>query len=150
MFSLTRWRNDDRGDAGGHALELLAIAGVMLVFVMLLVAFGRAASTSSKLDAAAASAARAASQQTSQNTAQTAALTQAERALADAGLRCGQMQIDVDTSAFSLLAGQPGEVIVEISCTLDLSDIAMPMIPGSARLTGRAASPVDTYQERQA
>lgn len=144
----TRLRRDDRGDAGGHALELLIVGPVMLLFVLTLVAFGRAASTSSEIDAAAASAARAASQQNSQAAAQTAAETQAARALAEAGLRCGQLLVEVDASAFALEAGQPGSVTVDIRCTLNLSDIAMPGVPGTAQLSGRAASPVDTYQER--
>jgi len=148
MRWVRRLRPDERGDAGGHALELMVIAPVLLVFVCLLAAFGRFSSTSSKVDAAAASAARAASQQHDQVAAVQAAADQARAAMAEAGLSCAPLDVITDASAFALPVGEPGSVVVEIRCTLDLSDVAMPGIPGTAQVTGRAASPMDIYQER--
>ncbi len=139
---------DDRGDAGGHALELLIIAPAFLVFVLLLVAFGRTSAADSKVDAAAASAARAASQQHDASTAQQAADDQVQQAMSAAGIQCGDLRVDVDTSAFTLPPGQPGSLVVDIHCTVDLSNVSAPGIPGSVQLSGKAASPVDIYQER--
>jgi len=139
---------DDRGDAGGHALELLIVASAFVVFVLLLVAFGRTSAAGSKVDAAAASAARAAAQQHDGSAAQQAADDQVQQAMSAAGIQCANLRVDVDTSAFALPPGQPGSVVVEIHCSVDLSDVSAPGIPGSVQLSGRAASPVDIYQER--
>ena len=138
---------EDRGDAGGHALELLVIAPVMLLFVLLLVAFGRIASASSKIDAAAASAARAASQKYDAVSARNAATVQAQKAITDAGVACGELTVDVDTSGFAAAGGQTGSVVVDVHCTVDLSDVAAPGVPGSVHLSGRAASPIDLFRE---
>ena len=139
---------DERGDGGGHALELLIIVPAFLLFVLLLVAFGRTAAADSKVDAAAASAARAASQQHDATSAQQAADDQVQQAMSAAGIQCGNLSVDVDTTAFALPFGQPGSVVVEIHCTVDLSNVSAPGIPGSVQLSGKAASPVDIYQER--
>ncbi len=147
MRSARSLGREDRGDAGGHALELLVIAPVMLLFVLLLVAFGRTASASSKVDAAAASAARAASQKYDAVSARQAATAQAEKAISDAGVACGELTVDVDTSGFAVATGQPGSVVIEVHCTVDLSDVAAPGVPGSVHLSGRAASPIDLFRE---
>lgn len=139
---------DDRGDAGGHALELLVIAPVMLAFVLLLVAYGRTSSVDSEVDAAAASAARAASQQYDAVSAQQAAVVQAQKAMSDAGVQCADgLSVDVDTSGFTAPVGQPGSVVVQVQCTVSLADVAVPGVPGSVRLSGRAASPIDLFRE---
>ena len=138
----------ERGEAGGYGLEILVIAPLLLLFILFLVACGRSASASSKVDAAAASAARAASQQHDAVAANQAGTAQAQTALADAGVRCADdVSINIDTSAFDAPAGQTGSVIVQIKCSVDLSDLAAPLIPGSVRLTGRAASPIDLFRE---
>ncbi len=139
---------EDRGDAGGHALELMIIAPAFLLFVLLLVAFGRSSAAGSKVDAAAASAARAASQQHAANAAQQAADDQVQQAMTGAGIRCANLKVDVDTAAFALPPGQPGSVTVQVHCTVDLSSVSAPGIPGSVQLSGKASSPVDIYQER--
>ena len=148
MRRLSAVARDDRGEAGGYGLELLIIAPVLLLFVLLLVACGRSAVAHSEVDAAAASAARAASQQHDAISANQAGIAQAQTALADAGVQCGDgVAIDVDTSAFDAPAGQIGSVIVSIKCSVNLSDLAAPLIPGSVSMTGRAASPIDLFRE---
>lgn len=148
LRQLSQTARQDRGDAGGHAVELLIIAPAVLLFVLLLVAFGRVASTSSAMDAAAASAARAASQTHDEVTAEEVAMEQVSASIAGAGLNCSGLAVDVDASAFGLPVGVPGSIVVEIACTVSLSDVALPGIPGSVNLSGRAASPVDILRER--
>lgn len=142
---------DSRGDGGGHAVELLVVATVLLIFVLLLAAFGRASTVGSKVDAAAASAARAASQAYDAASAERAGKAQAAAAILTAGLTChdwdAARDVTVDTSGFAAAAGEPGAVVVTIACTVDLSDVAAPGIPGSTTMTGRAASPIDLYRE---
>jgi len=128
-------------------LELLIIVPVLLAFVLLLVAVGRVSQAGHQIDAAAASAARAASQQYDAAAAQAAAADQARQSMSQAGVRCGELVVDVDTSAFAAPAGTTGSVTVQLSCTVSLSDVAAPGIPGSKTLTGRAASPVDLFRE---
>jgi hypothetical protein len=52
--------------------------------------------------------------------------------------------VTTDTSGFATPAGQVGTVTVDVSCTVDLSDIAAPGLPGTKTLHDRAVSPVDT------
>lgn len=147
MTQVRRRLCEQRGDAGGHALELLVITPALLAFVLLLVAFGRVSSADSKVDAAAASAARAASQQYDAVSAQQAALSQARSAMAEAGVQCTDVSVDVDASGFAAPAGTTGSVVVDVHCTVGLSDVAIPGIPGSKTLSGRAVSPIDLFRE---
>ena len=64
-------------------------------------------------------------------------------ALVDAGVSCTEVTADVDTSGFR--AG--GQVTVTVSCTADLSGLAMAGVPGRLTLTGRAGSPLETYRQ---
>lgn len=136
-----------RGDGGGHALEAAILTPVLLLLLGILVAAGRVSSADGKADAAAASAARAASQQADAASAQAAAETQAAQDFRGQGVSCLPLNVIVDTAAFSLPPGQPGSVTVTVSCTVSLSDVAIPGLPGSTTLDGSAASSIDIYQE---
>ena len=63
-------------------------------------------------------------------------------------LRCVDLQVTVDVSGFGTPLGQPAEVSVQISCTVDNSDLTWPGIPGNPTLTGDAVSPLDAYRSR--
>ena len=41
------------------------------------------------------------------------------------------VDVDVDTSDFSIPVGEPGQVSVTVECRLDLSDLSVPGVPGS-------------------
>ncbi|MCT2326037.1 pilus assembly protein, partial [Micrococcus luteus] len=61
---------------------------------------------------------------------------------------CGSQNITLDTSALRNAPGIPGSVSATITCSVPLSDLAIPGTPGSWTITADATSPVDTYRER--
>ena len=54
-----------------------------------------------------------------------------------------QITVRVDTEGFAAPAGTPAAVTVDVACTVDLSDVAVPGLPGSRTLTDSAVSPLD-------
>jgi hypothetical protein len=55
----------------------------------------------------------------------------------------------VDTSGFRTRPGQSASVDTTVTCLLRLSDLALPGLPGSKRISATAVSAVDTYRERR-
>ena len=68
--------------------------------------------------------------------------------LATVGLHCADVQVDVDTSAYSLPPGTPGQVTARVSCRLDLSDVIVPGLPGTTLISSAASEPLDIFRER--
>jgi hypothetical protein len=58
------------------------------------------------------------------------------------------MAVSVSTTGFSVAVGSPGEVRVSVSCTVQLSDQAVPGLMGSRVLRADAVSPIDSYRGR--
>ncbi len=136
---------DDRGNA---ALELLILAPVILGLIGLVIAAGRTSVAQGSVDAAARDAARQASLAVSPAAAQFAATSTANAALRADGLHCRPV-VSVDVAqAFATPLGQPAQVSAYVSCTVSLSDLLVPGIPGSRRLTARFTSPLDPYRAR--
>ena len=136
---------DDAGDpdGGSASLEFALLVPVVVVLLLLVVAFGRIAHGRQLVEAAAAAAARSASLAATPADAAARAQRSAGAALVDAGVSCTAVTADVDTSEFR--AG--GQVTVTVSCTADLSGLAMAGVPGRLTLTGRAGSPLETYRQ---
>ena len=57
-------------------------------------------------------------------------------------------QVDLDTSAFSNPVGAAGTVAATVTCTVDLTDLVAPGVPGTRVVTSTVTSPLDTYRER--
>lgn len=137
-----------RADGGNAALELLILAPVILGLIGLVIAAGRTSVAQGSVDAAARDAARQASLAASPAAAQYAATSTANAALRADGLHCHPV-VTVDVAqAFATPLGQPAEVSAFVSCTVSLSDLLVPGIPGSRRLTARFSSPLDPYRAR--
>lgn len=148
-----RWfnvfRGRERGSTGGaDGLELVLLAPILLVLLVLIIGAGRLSVGAGKGDQAAAVAARAASLEHSADAAQASAAAVAASTLADSGLTCQNMNVSIDTSAFSAPAGTPASVTVDVTCSVALSDLAIPGLPGTYNVSGHAASPLDIHQER--
>ncbi len=138
-------RRSSRGgsDRGAFAaLELVLLVPFIIVAMLLVVGFGRVERGRQLVDQAAQAASRAASLSLNPAAAQQAAQQAAERTLRDGGLSCARMTVNIDTSAF--YAG--GQVTARLSCTADLSDVAMAGVPGSTRISSSSTSPLEQYR----
>jgi Flp pilus assembly protein TadG len=138
-------RRDERGSA---AIETAIGVPAFALFVGLIIFGGRTASTHEALQSAAAEAARSASLARDAQTARRDARQAATASITNQHLGCIQVDVAVDTSDFNKAPGVPGSVDVTVSCRLDLSDLAVPGVPGSRALTSTMSSPIDTWRER--
>ena len=150
--ALVRWRvlvgSAAAGDRGNAALELLVLAPVMLALIGLVIAAGRTSIAEGAVQAAARDAARQASISLTPPAARQAALASAYAALRADGLACKPaVTLDV-AQGFATPLGQPAEVSASVSCTVRLSDLLVPGLPGSRTLTARFTSPLDPYRSR--
>ncbi|WP_454859668.1 pilus assembly protein [Promicromonospora soli] len=98
-------------------------------------------------ETAAADAARVASIARTTTTAQADARAAAERSLANQGLHCAQLAVDVDTSQIATAVGQRAAATATITCHVSLSDLASPgVLPGSMRVSASMTSPIDRFR----
>lgn len=133
-----------RDEKGAAALELVLVAPVLLVMLLLVIGLGRMANARQEVSAVAADAARAASLERNTSLSAAAAKSAAERSLADGGMSCSGLDVDVDVSAY-----QPGgQVRVRVACTALLSDVAMSGLPGKQVFTSTSTVPIETYRSR--
>jgi TadE-like protein len=135
-------------DDGNAALELLILAPVILALIGLVIAAGRTSVAQGSVDAAARDAARQASISLSPAAARQAALSSANAALRADGLHCTPVVRLSLQPGFSTPLGQAAHVSAAVSCTVPLSDLLVPGVPGSRRLTARFTSPLDPYRSR--
>lgn len=125
------------------ALELAILAPAVIVMLLLVVGFGRVTHARQLVDQAAAAAARAASLADSPGAARSSAEQAARDTLTGAGLACQAAGVEVDVSDF-----RPGGILtVRLSCTADLSGLALAGVPGAVTLDAVAASPLEPYRQ---
>ena len=134
-------------DEGNAALELVVLAPVLLFLFGLVIAAGRTSIAQGSVDAAARDAARQASISLTPGAAQTAAQATAQAALSRDGLDCTP-QVIVKTAQFGVPVGLPASVTATVICTVPLSDLVVPGLPGSRTLRYTFTSPLDPYRER--
>lgn len=142
-----RTRRQRAGDDGNAALELVILAPVLLALLGLVIAAGRTSIAQGSVDAAARDAARQASIALTPAAARLAGEASARAALRRDGLDCSP-DVLVNTSQFSIPPGQPAAVTATVTCTVSLADLALPGLPGTARLQGTFSSPLDIYRSR--
>jgi Flp pilus assembly protein TadG len=138
-----RWRADE----GSAALELAVLAPALLALLGLVIAAGRTSVAQSSVSAAARDAARQASIAPSPYAAQAAAQASATASLRRDGLDCRAV-VSVDTGGFAVPAGLPASVSATVTCTVPLSSLYLPGLPGSHTMTATFASPLDVYRAR--
>jgi Flp pilus assembly protein TadG len=143
-----RVRRGQPADGGNAALELIVLAPVLLALLGLVIAAGRTSIAQGSVDAAARDAARQASLAFSPAAAQEDGQASARAALARDGLDCTSLTVYVDTSQFGNPVGQPASVKAYVYCTVPLSGLALPGLPGSATLKDEFTSPLDDYRVR--
>ena len=67
---------------------------------------------------------------------------------ADQDVHCTSTNVTVNAAAFNAPIGNTTQVNVTVTCTVDLSDLSIPGVPGTRTITATARSPVDAYRER--
>ncbi|GAB2711515.1 TadE/TadG family type IV pilus assembly protein [Kitasatospora kifunensis] len=148
MRLLTRQqRNKDR-DRGSLSLEAAILYPVLLLALLLIVAAGRSHLAGNTVDDAAREAARAASLERDATTARNSGTQVARQTLQDQDLKCVSLSVDVPTNGFAAALGTPASVTVTVRCTVDLSDLTIPGVPGTTTVTGTFTSPIDPYRGR--
>jgi Flp pilus assembly protein TadG len=136
-------------DRGSAALELVVLAPAILMLIGVVIAAGRTSSAQSAIEAAARDAARQASIAPDYAAAQADGQASALAALNSDGLACNPLSVNVHAGAFlTTTAGQPGLVWATVSCTVPLSDLWVPGLPGSRTMTATFYSPLDEFRER--
>ncbi|MGW5434111.1 TadE family protein [Streptomyces sp. NPDC004059] len=148
MRGVTQWARRLHGDEGSAAIEAAIVLPCLIMFVCLAIAGGRIVTSGSKIDAAAQDAAREASIHRTAASAQSAAQAAAAESLNDQGITCASTSVRVNTSGLSVPIGQVGAVTVTVTCTVNLSDLLLPGVPGAKTLTASATSVVDQYRMR--
>ena len=135
---------DERGSA---AIELVLLVPALMLLLLFAVAGGRVAIAHGSVQQAAADAARAASIARTAGTAQTTAVAAARATLANQGLTCASMTVSLDTSGFATPVGTPASVAATVSCTVELSELALPGLPDRV-VSATVTSPLDVFRGR--
>lgn len=138
-------RRDERGSA---AIEAAVGVPAFALFVGLIIFGGRTATTNEALQSAAADGARSASLARNAESARSSAREAATSSITNQQIGCSAIDVVVDTSDFNKQPGVSGSVSVTVSCRLDLSDLAVPGVPGSRVMHASMSSPIDTWRER--
>ncbi|WP_327378726.1 pilus assembly protein (plasmid) [Streptomyces sp. NBC_01216] len=144
-MTITRRLKDDRG---ALSLEAVILFPVLILVLLLVVAFGRIGSAGNAVDTAARNAARAASLERSGGSASNAGSQVARSVLGQQGLECTSTSVSISTGGFSAAIGEPASTTATVTCTVRLSDIGLPGLPGSKTLTSSFTSSIDSYRQR--
>ncbi|WP_435057674.1 TadE/TadG family type IV pilus assembly protein [Streptomyces sp. bgisy060] len=137
-----------KDDCGALSLEAVILFPVLIMVLLLVVAFGRIGSADNAVDTAARNAARAASLERNGGSASTAGSQMARSILSQQGLECTSTSVSISTGGFSAAIGEPASTTATVTCTVRLSDIGLPGLPGSKTLTSSFTSSIDSYRQR--
>ncbi|MFF0659149.1 TadE/TadG family type IV pilus assembly protein [Micromonospora tulbaghiae] len=140
-----RWTGGERGSA---SIEMAVVAPAILALFASAVIGGRVNLARQALEAAAYDAARTASLARTSSEANAQALAAANSTLDAQGLSCTSLNVTVSTAGFDVPVGQPATVTATLACTATFSDVALPGMPGSVRISASFTSPLDTYRGR--
>ena len=122
--------------------ELAILAPAVVLFALMSLGLGRYVSARQEVADAARAAAQAASVVASPTQAQGAAAATVTDEVSNQSRMCANPVVATDTSNFT--AG--GDVRVSVTCTVDLSDLLVPGVPGSVRVTSTQVAPIDPYR----
>lgn len=139
-------RRDQRGLA--MSVEAAVIVPALLLFVGLLLVLARIAVAEQHVGIAAAAGARAASLERTTTAGERAARAAVTAALEERGVTCRTTTVRLDASGLARAAGERATVEVEAGCAVELSDIALPFMPGTVDVAAARTSPVDPLRGR--
>ena len=120
----------------------MLVTPFLALLLLLAVAAGRLVIARLDVDSAAQQAARAASLARTPEAASGQVQQVAQAALAGQSVTCNPAVITPDTGNFT----PGGEVSVQVTCTVRLSDLSLLHIPGSETITSTFTAPIDTYR----
>ena len=143
-----RSRGRLQGDEGAVSLELAILGPALLLVLSFAIWAGRTQIADNAVQEAARSAAREASIALDAGTATSLATSRANATLTAQNLNCQTISVQVDTAGFAAPIGVSGEVTVTVACTIGMSDLLAPGLPGSVQVQASFTSPVDAYRER--
>ena len=143
-----RRRRHGGRDRGSATLELTILTPALLLLLALVVLAGRVQVAASAVEHAAFAAARDASLARTPGAARAVATASSRRELTAQNLRCAPSAVSIDTAGFTARVGQPATVTATVTCTVAMSDLAVPGIPGTRTVTGSATSSLDTWRSR--
>jgi Flp pilus assembly protein TadG len=135
---MTRPATRDQGSAGVEAA--IAVTSLMMVGFFIIGAL-RVTNTGGDVDAAARSATRAAAAEYDDTSAYQVAQAVAASELADRGVACEQLDVQLGGS---LAAG--GVITVDVTCVVSLADVVLAGFPGSKTVSGRGVEQVDVVR----
>lgn len=127
------------------AVEATLVLPAVVIVLSLLVAGFRVWQTRTDLHQVAGAAARAGSLARSAS----AAEHQIRRVVQANHTVCAHPQVSSELSGFAIPAGQPATITVILTCSVPLSDLIVPGLPGHRTITVKASAPLDTYRERR-
>jgi len=134
-------------DAGSAALELVVLTPALLALFLFVVAAGRITTASSQVEEAARDAARAASLQRSLAAGIAAARSTVTASLAGQDIDCSNLSVRT-TGDYAAPVGTTAAVRVTVSCTVDLSDVALPGLPGAKTMATSYTAVLDRFRGR--
>ncbi|WP_082554469.1 TadE/TadG family type IV pilus assembly protein [Aeromicrobium sp. Root495] len=131
-----------RTERGSYSLELAICSVLAIMFVLLIVGLGRMSLASQRVTAAAFEAARSASLERDDAAAGEAGRTAARKSIADRGLSCAQLTVQINTTN-----ERPGGAVrARVTCVARLSDLALSGLPGSKTYVADATVPIEQYR----
>lgn len=136
-----------RTNQGSVTLELVILTPALITALLFVIAAGQITTAHSAVEAAARDAARQASISRDPTTARNAAQNSAQATLTREGLACPAL-VSIDTSGFSQALGQTGTVTAQVTCHVNVADLAVVGI-GGITVSARFASPIDPFRGRQ-
>lgn len=135
------------GTTGNAVVEAAILTPLFILFLATLLTGARLERATAAVAQAAADAARQASIARAPGQARANATASALATLRDKGLHCAP-QVRLDLSGFDQPVGRPGMVTVRVSCTVRLTDISVPGLPGARSVTKSHRSPLDPFRSR--
>lgn len=134
-------RRDERGLSA--SVEAAIILPAIILFVGLLIVLARIALAQQSIGVAASSAARAASLERSESAGQRAAREAALANLGERSVSCRRTDVDVDASGLGRTLGSFASVEVRLTCSVELSDVSLPLMPGTVEVSATRTAPID-------
>lgn len=142
-----------RAARGAVAVEFVLLIPVLLTLIGLVVAGSKVWWVKTGTAQLASSAARQASIARSASEAVISAGQVVQSDAVHSGLRCGAEGIwptlTLDTSGFHVAVGLPAQVTATVRCSVPLSDLILPGLPGYLPVEATAVSPLDRFRARE-